>query len=133
MRITDVGVVVAFTPEAGPPFTYTFATCLSLENTFESRGVRGYAGEALAAARARVGKRVQLPLRLAFAASVAQLDKEEGTPLWKLVLQQFDDLLVKILLGAATLSFVLVRTYPYFLCTHSLWTPSPWSWCAACT
>ena len=47
--ITDVGVVVAFTPEAGPPFTYTFATCLSLENTFESRGVRGYAGEALAA------------------------------------------------------------------------------------
>lgn len=36
-----------------------------------------------------------------------ELDKEEGTPLWKLVLQQFDDLLVKILLGAAILSFVL--------------------------
>jgi Ca2+-transporting ATPase len=36
-----------------------------------------------------------------------ELDKEEGTPLWRLVLQQFDDLLVKILLGAATLSFVL--------------------------
>ena len=36
-----------------------------------------------------------------------ELDKEEGTPLWKLVLQQFDDLLVKILLGAAVLSFVL--------------------------
>lgn len=36
-----------------------------------------------------------------------ELDKEESTPLWKLVLQQFDDLLVKILLGAATLSFVL--------------------------
>jgi len=36
-----------------------------------------------------------------------ELDKEEGTPLWKLVLQQFDDLLVKILLGAALLSFVL--------------------------
>ena len=35
-----------------------------------------------------------------------ELDKEESTPLWKLVLQQFDDLLVKILLGAATLSFV---------------------------
>lgn len=35
-----------------------------------------------------------------------ELDKEEGTPLWKLVLQQFDDLLVKILLGAALLSFV---------------------------
>jgi len=36
-----------------------------------------------------------------------ELDKEASTPLWKLVLQQFDDLLVKILLGAATLSFVL--------------------------
>jgi len=36
-----------------------------------------------------------------------ELDKEEGTPLWKLVLQQFDDLLVKILLGAAMLSFGL--------------------------
>eukprot|EP00965_Chrysotila_dentata_P179799 5936508-Pleurochrysis_carterae.AAC.1 len=35
-----------------------------------------------------------------------ELDKEEGTPLWKLVLAQFDDLLVKILLGAAVLSFV---------------------------
>ena len=38
-----------------------------------------------------------------------ELDKEEGTPLWKLVLQQFDDLLVKILLGAAMLSFVSLR------------------------
>ena len=35
-----------------------------------------------------------------------ELDQEESTPLWKLVLAQFDDLLVKILLGAATLSFV---------------------------
>ena len=35
-----------------------------------------------------------------------ELDKEVGTPLWKLVLQQFDGLLVKILLGAALLSFV---------------------------
>ena len=36
-----------------------------------------------------------------------ELEKEEGTPLWKLVLEQFDDLLVKILLGAAGLSFAL--------------------------
>ena len=36
-----------------------------------------------------------------------ELDKEEGTPLWQLVLDQFDDLLVKILLGAACLSFAL--------------------------
>jgi Ca2+-transporting ATPase len=36
-----------------------------------------------------------------------ELEKEEGTPLWKLVLEQFDDALVKILLGAASVSFLL--------------------------
>jgi len=35
-----------------------------------------------------------------------ELEQEEATPLWKLVLAQFDDLLVKILLGAASFSFV---------------------------
>jgi len=36
-----------------------------------------------------------------------ELPTEEGVPLWKLILQQFDDLLVKILLAAAAISFIL--------------------------
>jgi Ca2+-transporting ATPase len=36
-----------------------------------------------------------------------ELEKEPGKPLWELVLEQFDDALVKILLLAAVVSFVL--------------------------
>ncbi|XP_041456797.1 sarcoplasmic/endoplasmic reticulum calcium ATPase 2-like isoform X1 [Lytechinus variegatus] len=36
-----------------------------------------------------------------------ELPAEEGKPLWQLVLEQFDDLLVKILLLAAVISFIL--------------------------
>ncbi|XP_059169891.1 sarcoplasmic/endoplasmic reticulum calcium ATPase 1-like isoform X1 [Physella acuta] len=36
-----------------------------------------------------------------------ELPAEEGKPLWELILEQFDDLLVKILLLAAIISFVL--------------------------
>ncbi|CAF1043826.1 unnamed protein product [Adineta steineri] len=36
-----------------------------------------------------------------------ELPAEEGKALWKLILEQFDDLLVKILLAAACISFVL--------------------------
>lgn len=37
---------------------------------------------------------------------VPELPAEEGKSLWQLVLEQFDDLLVKILLLAAIISFV---------------------------
>nr|XP_054768344.1 sarcoplasmic/endoplasmic reticulum calcium ATPase 1-like [Lytechinus pictus] len=37
-----------------------------------------------------------------------ELPAEEGKPLWQLVLEQFDDLLVKILLLAAVISFVSI-------------------------
>jgi len=36
-----------------------------------------------------------------------ELEAEEKTPIWKLILEQFDDLLVKILLASAALSFVI--------------------------
>ena len=38
---------------------------------------------------------------------LSELPAEEGKSLWELVLEQFDDLLVKILLLAAIISFVL--------------------------
>lgn len=36
-----------------------------------------------------------------------ELSKDEGTPLWKLILNQFEDQLVQILLISAVISFVL--------------------------
>ena len=41
---------------------------------------------------------------------INELDKEDPTPLWQLVLEQFDDTLVKVLLIAAAVSFTLALT-----------------------
>mmetsp|Transcript_6568 Transcript_6568/g.17614 ORF Transcript_6568/g.17614 Transcript_6568/m.17614 type:complete len:1038 (+) Transcript_6568:39-3152(+) len=39
-----------------------------------------------------------------------QMEAEQSTPLWKLILKQFDDLLVKILLGAAIVDFIIAMS-----------------------
>lgn len=47
--------------------------------------------------------------------NISELPTEEGKTIWQLVLEQFDDLLVKILLLAAIISFVSILS-------------SPWTW-----
>ena len=42
-----------------------------------------------------------------------ELDKEEEKSLWERIIEQFEDLLVQILLGAATVSFIIALTGKY--------------------
>lgn len=39
-----------------------------------------------------------------------ELDKEEEKSLWERIIEQFEDLLVRILLAAATISFIIAMT-----------------------
>ncbi|XP_043507735.1 calcium-transporting ATPase sarcoplasmic/endoplasmic reticulum type-like [Frieseomelitta varia] len=43
-----------------------------------------------------------------------ELPAEEGKSIWQLVLEQFDDLLVKILLLAAIISFVRIHIFDQY-------------------
>lgn len=53
---------------------------------------------------------------------ISELPAEEGKPLWELILEQFDDLLVKILLLAAIISFVSIKL-AYFIIYVKLYYP----------
>ncbi|GBF97625.1 calcium-transporting ATPase endoplasmic reticulum-type [Raphidocelis subcapitata] len=75
------------------------AHAVEVEEVFAFYGVdpsRGLGPFEVEQARARYGRN--------------ELPAEEGTPLWKLVLKQFDDLLVKILIAAAVVDFVIAWT-----------------------
>lgn len=77
--------------DAGHPFwAYPVEECLEY---FDVRAEAGLSDAQVAANREKYGWN--------------ELDAPETKPLWKLVLEQFDDLLVQILLGAAVVSFVL--------------------------
>ena len=77
-------------PPEFPAWVRTGSECVKHFNTSESHGL----------SEAEVEVRRELYGR-------NELQKEEGKPMWRLVLEQFDDTLVKILLGAALVSFVL--------------------------
>lgn len=72
------------------PWSRTKEECLKYFNVEEEKG---YSEDQVKRAQDKFGPN--------------ELPAEETKPLWKLILEQFDDLLVKILLGAAMISFVL--------------------------
>ncbi|KAF4384516.1 hypothetical protein F8388_003823 [Cannabis sativa] len=73
-----------------PAWSWSVEQCLKEYNVKLDKGLSGYEVEKR---RERYGWN--------------ELAKEKGKPLWRLVLEQFDDMLVKILLVAAFISFIL--------------------------
>ncbi|CAK7348673.1 unnamed protein product [Dovyalis caffra] len=73
-----------------PAWSWSVEQCLKEYNVKLDKGLSSYEVEKL---RERYGWN--------------ELAKEKGKPLWRLVLEQFDDMLVKILLVAAFISFIL--------------------------
>ena len=69
----------------------------SAEETLRHHGVRASTGVDAASVEARRAE----------AGGFNELEREPGKPLWELVLEQFDDALVKVLLLAAAVSFAL--------------------------
>ncbi|KAJ9533975.1 hypothetical protein QJQ45_027070 [Haematococcus lacustris] len=64
----------------------------------------------LCAVTGRLGTAVQQAVGDSWWHSIGMLVAQPGTPLWKLILKQFDDLLVKILMAAAAVDFVIAMT-----------------------
>ncbi|XP_068649988.1 calcium-transporting ATPase, endoplasmic reticulum-type-like [Aristolochia californica] len=77
-----------------PAWSWSVEQCLKEYNVKSEKGLASYEVEKR---RGRYGWN--------------ELDKEKGKPLWRLVLEQFDDMLVKILLVAAFISLVLASLH----------------------
>ncbi|KAJ8440620.1 hypothetical protein Cgig2_031037 [Carnegiea gigantea] len=82
--------MVAMEEKQFPAWCWSVDQCLKEYNVKLNKGLSSYEVEKL---RERYGWN--------------ELEKEKGKPLWHLVLEQFDDMLVKILIVAAFISFII--------------------------